>query len=421
MPCRRDRLLLIIALTVAVLINLPAFAGKDTDGRVPREPGRAEAAKTRPKGNDNLQIEIDSINLQLDYLKVKLSDSLKKTRKLEARIKSKRDEITQLQAQVEQLNERQSEITLKIADIEKESLNAREQINLLLERFRARLVQLHKIKQGTLIGSVFSARDLNSFLNRYQMVKYLLNSDKELLQQLKTHDLRQRKLAVEMQARQQQLESGKVELAEKSKKLDTENSAFRAMLSTVLLEKKLFLEKEKTLATARKQLESEINRIEESRNAPDLESELAVAAPLQTEPAIASAHLPESAPEAAKIMKFMWPVIKAKRQSLDQTGDELTTALYISTIGETEVQSAARGKVAYRGSISGLGNVLIIGHSRGFSTVYARLDEIWVGLGQIVERGEVIGRIIGGRNLTLQFEIRFGGKKQQPLDYLSVE
>ena len=404
MPCPRARLRLAIVLALAVLLSLPSFA-----------------AKTRLKESDNLQTEIDSINLQLDYLKVKLSDSLKKTRSLEARIKSKRDEISQLQAQVEQLNERQNEINHKIAEIEKESVEAREQINVMLTRFRARLVQLHKIKQGTLIGSVFSARDLNSFLNRYQMVKYLLNSDKELLQQLKTNDLRQHKLASELQARQQQLESGKVELAEKSKKLDTESSAFRAMLSTVLLEKKLFLEKEKTLAAARKQLESEIERIEVTRNDTGLEKELTSAALQPALPAVTPGHLPKSAPEAARIMNFMWPVSRDKRQKLEQTGDENTTALYVSTIGETDIQAAARGKVGYRGSIGGLGNVLIIGHSRGFSTVYARLDEIWVGLGQVVERGEVIGRIVGGRNLILQFEIRFGGKKQLPLDYLPEE
>ncbi|NLF95501.1 MAG: peptidoglycan DD-metalloendopeptidase family protein [Candidatus Riflebacteria bacterium] len=375
-------------------------------------------AQKQSKGNDSLQTEIDAIDLQLDYLKLKLSDSLKKTRNLEARIKAKRDEIASLKNQVTELSERQNEITQQITVIDQESHASRQQIDLLLTRFRARLVQLHKIKQGTLIGSIFSARDLNSFLNRYQMVKYLLNSDKELLQQLKAENLRQRKLTTEMQARQQQLEAGKAELDSKSKKLDSENSALKAMLSTVLLEKKVFLEREKALAGARKQLESEISRVEASRNDPGLENELAQAKPAPVVNPASHGKLPDSAPDAAKIMNFMWPIAYADRKSADQAGDENTAALYITTNGEVEILSAARGKVAYRGNISGLGNVVIIGHLRGFSTVYARLDEIWVGLGQIVERGEVIGRILGGRSQTLQFEIRFGGKKQQPLNYL---
>ncbi|PKL50957.1 MAG: hypothetical protein CVV42_01260 [Candidatus Riflebacteria bacterium HGW-Riflebacteria-2] len=379
----------------------------------------AAHAQKQSTGNDSLQTEIDAIDLQLDYLKLKLSDSLKKTRNLEARIKAKRDEIAQLKNQVDQLGERQKEIARQIENIEQESRVARQQIDQLLARFRARLIQLHKIKQGTLIGSIFSARDLNSFLNRYQMVKYLLNSDKDLLKQLKAQDLRQRQLTSEMQARQQQLDSGKSELDNNSKKLNSENSALRAMLSTVLLEKKVFLAREKALAGAKKQLENEITRIEASRNDPGLENELAKAKPavVTAEPA----RLPDSAPDAARIMNFMWPIARADRKSIDQAGDENTAAMYMTTIGEVDVVAAARGKVAYRGNISGLGNVVIIGHLRGFSTVYARLDEIWVGLGQIVERGEVIGRVLGGRNQTLQFEIRFGGKKQQPLSYLPKE
>ncbi len=404
MRCARNRQLLLLFLIAALLCG-----------------GSTAYTREKARDNDKLQTEIDAINLQLDYLKLKLSDSLKKTRNLEARIKAKRDEIAQLKSQVDQLSERQNEIAKQITNIEQESEKAGQQIELLLTRFRARLVQLHKIKQGTLIGSIFSARDLNSFLNRYQMVKYLLNSDKEMLQQLKAQSLRQRKLTSEMQARQQQLESGKSELDSKSKKLDSENSALRAMLSTVLLEKKVFLEKEKSLAGARKQLENEISRLEATRNDPGLENELAKVKPANVTSAATPGKLPDSAPDAAKIMNFMWPVAAAGRTSVDQTGDENTAALYLTTTGEVEIQAAARGKVAYRGNISGLGNVVIIGHLRGFSTVYARLDEIWVGLGQIVERGEVIGRILGGRNQTLQFEIRFGGKKQQPLSYLPQE
>lgn len=370
------------------------------------------------RNNNQLQSEIEAIDLQLDYLKLKLSDSLKKTRKLEARIKAKRSEISELEKQISELTTRQSTITQQIAETEQESLKAGQQIEQLLTRFRARLVQLHKIKQGTLIGSIFSARDLNSFLNRYQMVKYLLNSDKELIQQLKTQSLRQNRLTSELQARQQQLETGKVELASKSEKLDRENSALKAMLSTVLLEKKVFLKREKALAEAKKRLETEISRLEANRNDAGLAKELARNAPKQVAIEASSQHLPASAPEAAKVMNFRWPIARSSRASVEQTGDTTTAALYITVANEAEVMSVARGKVAYRGNISGLGNVIIIGHLRGFSTVYAHLDEIWVGLGQIVERGEVIGRILGGNNQTLQFEIRFGGRKQQPLSYL---
>ncbi|HQB83788.1 MAG TPA: hypothetical protein PLR50_09860, partial [Candidatus Rifleibacterium sp.] len=46
-------------------------------------------APARTADTEELQNEIAAINLQLDYLKLKVSDSQKKTRSLEARIKEK--------------------------------------------------------------------------------------------------------------------------------------------------------------------------------------------------------------------------------------------------------------------------------------------------------------------------------------------
>jgi len=380
-------------------------------------------APARTADTEELQNEIAAINLQLDYLKLKVSDSQKKTRSLEARIKEKQAEVAQLKSQVEQLTSSQAETTAQIAQLEEESKTGREQLKALLARFRARLVQLHKIRQGTLLSSVFSARDLNSFLNRYHMVKYLLQSDSELIEDLKKRDRQQRALAAELQKKHLHLEAGKLELDEKQKKLNRDNSALNAMLSTILLEKKLFLAREKELAGARERLENEISRAERSLQTPEFEEELkqpVAARPAPTR-AIAEGRLSSSAPEAAKIMKFIWPVEKSARLSAQQSGDENSAALQIKVNPGTEIMTAAKGKVLYKGTISGLGDVIIIGHQRGFSTVYARLDNIWVGLNQIVEKGETIGQIAGGRNHALHFEIRFGGKKQLPLPYLPAD
>lgn len=386
-------------------------------------PAALPGASVRTADTEELQNEIAAINLQLDYLKLKVSDSQKKTRSLEARIKEKQSEVAQLKSQIEQLTMSQTETTAQIARLEEESKVGHEQLKALLARFRARLVQLHKIKQGTLLSSVFSARDLNSFLNRYHMVKYLLQSDSELIEDLKKRDRQQRALAVELQKKHTHLEAGKLELDDKQKKLNRENSALNAMLSTILLEKKLFLAREKELAGARERLEDEISRAERSLCTPEFEEELQQPAVARPAPAriIKEGALSSNAPEAAKIMKFIWPVEKSARLGSQQSGDESSAALQIKVNAGTEIMAAAKGKVLYKGTISGLGDVIIIGHQRGFSTVYARLDNIWVGLNQIVEKGETIGQIAGGRNQALHFEIRFGGKKQLPLPYLPAD
>ena len=118
-------------------------------------------------------------------------------------------------------------------------------------------------------------------------------------------------------------------------------------------------------------------------------------------------------------MNFMWPISKELREQVFEKGGEDASALFIKPAADAEIMAAAKGKVLYKGFLSGLGDVVILGHQRGFSTVYARLDNVWVGLNEVVDKGTVIGKVDGGGiNGMLHFEIRFGGKKMPPLQYL---
>lgn len=375
----------------------------------------AFAARTGAPASDKLQTELDAINLQLDYLKLKVQQNSGQIRKLEKKISGKKKEVQELKQQIAAMNENKIRLAQQINNLETELNQGQQQMRQLMTRFRARLVQLHKIKQGTLLGSIFSAKNLNSFLNRFQMVKYLLENDKELLSELKKRNESLLSSSTKLAEKEKQMQNIEAELERKRSRVDNENASLEAMLKTLVLEKKLFLNKEKKLASTRGELEKEISKIEASRNdeKSSFENELAIMPAKVT----ASKPLPQSAPEAAKIMQFSWPVSRASISETNDSGNLKSPAMLIRMNSDAEVLACGRGKVLYKGQISGLGNVIILGHERGFSSVYANLDEMWVGLGQIVSQGETIGRIFGD-DRALHFEIRFGGKKQQPANYL---
>ncbi|GAB4278915.1 MAG: hypothetical protein Kow0029_22450 [Candidatus Rifleibacteriota bacterium] len=376
------------------------------------------ASKTVLTEVNQLQTELDAINIQIDYLKLKQKEKHSVIDSIEKKIRKKKNEILELEKQTSSLNEKQIRLSERISELETQIKKGQSEIQNLLQRFRARLVQLHKIKQGTLLSSIFSAKNLNSFLNRFQMVKYLLENDKDLLEKLKKQNIALQESSKELARKQRQCNQIADELKLKRKKIDLEKASLQAMLKTVVLEKKLFLAKEKKLAEARAALEAEISKAEAARKSHEesFENELARTEPKAAEET-APAKLPESAPEAAKLMKFSWPIKNDEIKSLKAVGDEKNAALIIEVYEKSEIQAIGKGKVLYKGNISGLGNVIILGHQRGFSSVYANVDDIWVGLGQIVEQGETIGRIFGGHK-PFHFEIRFAGKKQAPLAYL---
>jgi murein DD-endopeptidase MepM/ murein hydrolase activator NlpD len=85
----------------------------------------------------------------------------------------------------------------------------------------------------------------------------------------------------------------------------------------------------------------------------------------------------------------------------------------------TRVKAAADGTVAFSGWQGGYGNVVILQHNGGYSTVYGHLSAFAKGLrkGQRVSQGEVIGQVGATGMATgphLHYEFRFNGVQRDP-------
>ena len=85
----------------------------------------------------------------------------------------------------------------------------------------------------------------------------------------------------------------------------------------------------------------------------------------------------------------------------------------------TRVKAAADGTVAFSGWQGGYGNVVILQHNGGYSTVYGHLSVFAKGLrmGQRVSQGDVIGQVGATGMATgphLHYEFRFNGVQRDP-------
>ncbi len=83
----------------------------------------------------------------------------------------------------------------------------------------------------------------------------------------------------------------------------------------------------------------------------------------------------------------------------------------------TPVRSVGQGIVDVAGSQGGFGNVVMIKHANGHTTVYAHLSRINVKRGQSVKQGQTLG-LVGSTGWAtgphLHFEFRVNGKQQDP-------
>ena len=120
---------------------------------------------------------------------------------------------------------------------------------------------------------------------------------------------------------------------------------------------------------------------------------------------------------------FIWPNRGRVISTFGQTfNNMLNKGINIQPYNNLDVLASCSGKVVfYADNFGAFGKTIIIEHSDGFSTVYARNSQVFVKAGDSVQKGTAIAKIgQAGRdkNTYLYFEIRKGYLAQNPIFYL---
>ncbi|HEX7456578.1 MAG TPA: M23 family metallopeptidase [Candidatus Nanoarchaeia archaeon] len=115
---------------------------------------------------------------------------------------------------------------------------------------------------------------------------------------------------------------------------------------------------------------------------------------------------------------FAWPA----PGGINQYPSWFHPAIDIGAAYGTGVQAAAAGTVTTASYLSGgFGNAVFVSHGNGYTTAYAHLGSINVGVGQTVSKGQLIGAVGCTGFCTgphLHFEVRHGGSYINPLSVL---
>ena len=119
---------------------------------------------------------------------------------------------------------------------------------------------------------------------------------------------------------------------------------------------------------------------------------------------------------------FRWPLRQGTLSSAFGPRDgSFHDGIDIAAPEGTPVYAARGGRVIYSDQIPGYGNIVIVAHEQGLSTVYAHNSDNEVSAGDVVREGEVVSRV--GRTgrttgANLHFEVRQENVARNPLYYL---
>jgi len=140
----------------------------------------------------------------------------------------------------------------------------------------------------------------------------------------------------------------------------------------------------------------------------------------QEKPAAPVTPATPTAPAVATGIDWAWPAGGKILAPFSEGSGEANKGIDIAgKIGEP-VQAAAAGKVIYVGTMNKYGNLVIVLHGAGNSSVYAHNSKILVKEGQMVTRGQKIAELgdSDADQPKLHFEIRQQGKPVDPLRFL---
>lgn len=112
-----------------------------------------------------------------------------------------------------------------------------------------------------------------------------------------------------------------------------------------------------------------------------------------------------------------------ERESIRYGGKEFHSGMDIATPKGTGVKATADGVVSFSGWSAGNGNLVVIEHGFGYSTLYAHNSSIIVNIGDKIKRGQIIsysGSTGYSTGPHIHYEIWLNGKSVNPKKYLSV-
>lgn len=376
--------------------------------------------------NSAVADDLAKIQQSISQQQTKIAEQKKKRAGLQSTLKEQEMQIGQVNTSLKQIELSLSEIRQTIKHTEQEIRR--------LEKLEA--VQKEKLKQQ--LNSAYRAGINPSLLERL-LSEEAKNVDRvtayyEHINQLRINTIHE-------------LRRTQAELKKQRDELKAQQSGHQSQLSEQKKQeqtlKKIKSERESTLRSIDKTLEADQSRLDTLRsNEQALQSQLqqaAKASEQQEQREIAQLEQKKNHEEkraateqekqqiragAGLSGKYKMPVSGRilNKFGSPQMGELRWDAIVIEAKAGTAVKAIAAGRVEIAGWLDGYGQIIVINHGKGFSSLYGYNQSISVRTGERVQAGQTIGYVGnsgGQKRAALYFGIRQNGKAVNPLKWVN--
>jgi murein DD-endopeptidase MepM/ murein hydrolase activator NlpD len=323
-------------------------------------------------------------------------------------------QIGRLDAHIDRVKDRLARAQTKLSLLTKELQGVLFRLDRRMTAFEERAVAAYKAGPAAYAESILSSETFSDLVDRYEYHEAALRSDANLVEEIEA-------LRDDLEARRKQVQAKEEQIAEAKLALEENRDAIaqaRARQADDLAAKQHVISEKRSLLAG---IRGRQDRLEEEEARLERESQQLQAIIQQAASSSNGAYVPSGGGQ------FLWPAGGPITSGYGYRihpifGTRLLHAgVDIGAGYGSAVVAADDGAVVYVGAMSGYGNVVVVDHGGGVSTLYAHLSAFSVGSGEGVSRGEQIASVGCTGYCTgphLHFEVRVNGGPVDPLPYL---
>jgi murein DD-endopeptidase MepM/ murein hydrolase activator NlpD len=390
-----------------ILIVLIAFAALASGGAAAGPAGGATSAEIQQK----LQSARDKIKAAEDK-KQSLSDQIGD---LDGRLAAIQKKLDGLGGQIEAVEEK-LDVTREKLDVLRKELRlkrlelaeAQAELELEQDNFAQRAVLSYKSDDLSYIDVLLSSSDFEDLISRANTISDLIGGNNALVGGLE-------EIRDEVDAEKDAIAKREQAVADAAHVLQVKSDELAALRAQQAASQAAALAVRQEKRGALKGVNEDLAELERQENQLLSESQAlsgVVGGSGSTGSGNGSLSWPVSGPVVSPFGYRIHPILGYKK---------LHTGIDIAVGYGVPIHSAAAGTVIYASWMGGYGNVIIVDHGDGLSTLYAHQSSLAVGNGVRVSRGQTVG-YVGSTGFStgphLHFEVRVNGTPVDPMGYL---
>lgn len=343
---------------------------------------------------NELETNLDNASMEIEFVKSQLSEELYELEQLNADILKKQQEIDIMNAEEENLVK-----FIEVAEIELENITNK--YNTQKDLLEKRLVAMYEIKSTTYLDVLLNSKSISEFISNYYLISKIAKADEELLNSVANIKKNLEAISKTLETKNQKL----IENRNQSEKMKISLENMVAIKNSKIQE----------LSEEEIKLHEQISEYQEQILNIEKEIKLLAIASVGSEyiGGIMAWPVPGYTRITSQYGMRTHPITGIYKL---HTGVDIGAPIGADFVAANDgVVVKAEYNIAY-------GNMVVLDHGGGITTLYAHGSEILVEVGQVVTQGTSILKVGSTGYSTgahAHFEVRVNGEYKEPLEYIT--